>query len=229
MEYVDELWRRASGVQPAQPTSTVVIIGAVALLAVLAAWPLVRGLVTVCHEAGHAVVALLVGRKLSGIKLHSDTSGLTLTRGKPSGPGMILTLIAGYPAASVIGLGAAWLAGAGYSAGVLWSMVVLLALMLVKIRNLYGALVVLGTGAVIGATTWFAPPSVTAWLALGLAWVFLLAAPRPVLEVARNRNPGTDAAQLARISGVPRLGWVLLWLVLTVGALVAGAWLLVPM
>ncbi len=228
MEYVDELWRRASGVQPPLPLSTVVIIGAAALLVVLVAWPVVRGLVTVCHEAGHAVAALLVGRKLSGIKLHSDTSGLTLTRGKPSGPGMVFTLVAGYPAASVIGLVAAWLAAAGYAAAALWSMVVLLALMLVKIRNLYGALVVVGTGAAIGVTTWFAPPSVTSGLALGLAWLFLLAAPRPVLEVARNRNPGTDAAQLARISGVPRLGWVLLWLVLTVGALVAGAWLLVP-
>ena len=228
MEYVDELWRRASGVQPPLPLSTVVIIGAAALLVVLVAWPVARGLVTVCHEAGHAVAALLVGRKLSGIKLHSDTSGLTLTRGKPTGPGMAFTLVAGYPAASVIGLVAAWLAAAGYAAAALWSMVVLLALMLVKIRNLYGALVVVGTGAAIGVASWFAPPSVTSGLALGLAWLFLLAAPRPVLEVARNRNPGTDAAQLARISGVPRLGWVLLWLVLTVGALVVGAWLLVP-
>lgn len=225
--FLDELWRRALSVQPAEPTSTVALIGAVALAAVILAWPLVRGLVTVCHEAGHAVVALLVGRSLKGIKLHSDTSGLTLSRGKPSGPGMIATLFAGYPAAAVVGLGAAWLAGSGYAAGLLWALVVLLALMLLKIRNIYGAWVVVATGAVIGVTTWFAPPYVISWLALGLAWLFLLAAPRPVLEVARNRAPGTDAAQLARISWLPRLGWVALWLLLTVAALVVGAgWLL---
>ncbi len=227
VEFLAELWRRALSVQPAESTLTVAVIAAVALVVVLFGWPLVRGLVTICHEAGHAVVALLVGRRLSGIKLHSDTSGLTLTRGKPSGAGMVATLFAGYPAAAVVGLGAAWLAGAGYAAGLLWALVVLLALMLLKIRNLYGLWVVVATAVAIGVTTWFAPPFVISWLALGVAWLFLLAAPRPVLEVARNRNPGTDAAHLARISLLPRLGWVGLWLLLTVAALVAGAgWLL---
>jgi len=227
VEFLAELWRRALRVQLAESTPTVAVIAAVALVVVLFGWPLVRGLVTICHEAGHAVVALLVGRRLSGIKLHSDTSGLTLTRGKPSGAGMVATLFAGYPAAAVVGLGAAWLAGAGYAAGLLWALVVLLALMLLKIRNLYGLWVVVATAVAIGVTTWFAPPFVISWLALGVAWLFLLAAPRPVLEVARNRDPGTDAAQLARISLLPRLGWVGLWLLLTVAALVAGAgWLL---
>lgn len=226
VEFLAELWHRALQVQPPQSTVTVAVIGVVALLIVVIGWPLVRAGVTVCHEAGHAVVALLVGRRLSGIKLHSDTSGLTLTRGKPSGPGMVATLFAGYPAAAVVGLGAAWLAGAGYAAGLLWAMVVLLALMLVKIRNLYGVWVVVVIAAALGVTTWFAPPFVLSWLAVGLAWLLLLAAPRPVLEVARNRSPGTDAAQLARISVLPRLGWVVLWLLLSVAALVAGAgWL----
>lgn len=227
VEFLAELWHRALQVQPAQPTVTVAVIGVVALLLVLVGWPLVRVAVTVCHEAGHAVVALLVGRRLSGIKLHSDTSGLTLTRGKPSGPGMVATLLAGYPAAAIVGLGAAWLAGAGYAAGLLWAMVVLLMLMLLKIRNLYGVWVVVAIAIGIGMTTWFAPPFVISWLALGVAWLLLLAAPRPVLEVAGNRSPGTDAAQLARIAVLPRLGWVVLWLLLTVAALVAGAgWLL---
>lgn len=227
VEFLAELWHRALQVQPAQSTVTVAVIGVVALLLVLVGWPLVRVVVTVCHEAGHAVVALLVGRRLSGIKLHSDTSGLTLTRGKPSGPGMVATLFAGYPAAAIVGLGAAWLAGAGYAAGLLWAMVVLLMLMLLKIRNLYGVWVVVAIAIGIGMTTWFAPPFVISWLALGVAWLLLLAAPRPVLEVTGNRSPGTDAAQLARIAVLPRLGWVVLWLLLTVAALVAGAgWLL---
>lgn len=227
MEFLAELWHRALQVQPAESTATVAVIGAGALLIVLFGWPLVRAAVTICHEAGHAVVALLVGRRLSGIRLHSDTSGLTLTRGKPSGPGMVATLFAGYPAAAIVGLGAAWLAGSGYAAGLLWAMVGLLALMLLKIRNLYGAWIVVASAVVIGVITWFAPPFVISWLALGLAWLLLLAAPRPVLEVAGNRDPGTDAAQLARISLLPRLAWVGLWLLLTVAALVAGAgWLL---
>ena len=40
------------------------------------------------------------GRRLAGIRLHSDTSGLTVSRGKPTGIGMILTAAAGYTAPS---------------------------------------------------------------------------------------------------------------------------------
>jgi hypothetical protein len=205
------------------------VIGAVALAAVLLAWPLVRLLVTVCHEAGHAVIATLVGRKLRGIRVHSDTSGLTVSRGRPTGPGMVATLFAGYPTASVVGLGAAWLAGAGHAAGLLWLMVVLLALMLLKIRNVYGALVVVGFGAAVGLASWYAQPVVLGWIATGLAWLFLLAGPRPVVELMFGHAPGSDAAQLAGLTRVPKFVWNLVWLVLTVGALLlGGSWLLLP-
>jgi hypothetical protein len=202
------------------------VTGAVALAAVLFAWPLVRLLVTVCHEAGHAVIAVLVGRRLRGIRVHSDTSGLTVSRGRPSGPGMVATLLAGYPAASLVGLGAAGLAGAGYSVGLLWLIVLLLALMLLQLRNLYGAAVVLATGALVGVFSWYATPTVAGWLAHGIAWLLLLAAPRPVVELLFSKAPGSDAAQLAALTHVPRAVWIVGWLVLTVGALVLGAsWL----
>ncbi len=224
---LSELWRRALATHPAPEPTVSAILAAAALALVLVAWPLVRLFMTVCHEAGHAVVALLVGRKLSGIRLHSDTSGLTVSRGRPSGPGMVATLFAGYPAASVVGLGAAWLAGAGYAVGLLWLLVVLLALMLLKLRNIYGALVVLATGALVAVFSWYATPTVAGWLATGLAWLLLLAAPRPVVELLFAQSPGSDAAQLAGLTHVPRVLWTLLWLVLTVGALLLGAsWLL---
>ncbi|MGC3992747.1 MAG: M50 family metallopeptidase [Propionicimonas sp.] len=227
MEVLSELVRRALTAHPAPGLRVSLTVGVVALAAVLVAWPLVRLLVTVCHEAGHAVVAVLVGRRLSGIRVHSDTSGLTVSRGRPRGPGMVATLLAGYPAASVVGLGAAWLAGAGYAVGLLWLIVVLLALMLLQLRNLYGAAVVLATGVVVGFVTWYATPEFAGWLANGIAWLLLLAAPRPVVELLLRHSPGSDAAQLAALTHVPRVVWTLLWLVLTLGALVLGAsWLL---
>lgn len=203
------------------------IAAAAALALVVVAWPLVRTVVTICHEAGHAVVALLAGRKLRGIRVHSDTSGLTVSRGRPTGPGMVLTFFAGYPAASVVGLGVAGLAGAGYAAGALWLLVALLAVMLLGMRNLYGAIAVLFTAAVLAVLCWYLPAVALAWMAHGLAWLLLLAAPRPVIEVAGNRSPGTDAAQLARITVVPRLIWVAAWLVVTVGAVGLAVVLLV--
>ena len=64
-------------------------------------WSVTRHVVTLVHEAGHAIVALLTGRRLNGIRLHSDTSGLTVSSGKPRGPGMIATAAAGEMSSTV--------------------------------------------------------------------------------------------------------------------------------
>jgi hypothetical protein len=72
-------------VQPVPPAAVILGAAVVALLAVLIrdAWVVARNVVTIAHEGGHALVALLVGRRLAGIRLHSDTSGVTLSRGRP--------------------------------------------------------------------------------------------------------------------------------------------------
>jgi hypothetical protein len=231
MPVLEELWRRVSATTPVPDASALVLIGFAALAAVVLAWPAVRMVVTVCHEAGHAVAATLTGRSLEGIRLHSDTSGLTVSLGRPTGVGMVVTLFAGYPAASVVGLLAAFVAGAGYAVAMLGLLVVLLALMLLKIRNVHGALVVLGLGAGLGLAAWYAPAEILVWLAYGLAWLLLLAGPRPVLELALRggrADSGSDAAQLARLTHLPRVVWIVLWLAVTVGALASGTALMLP-
>lgn len=229
MSALEEFWRRAWLTTAVPDAFVLLVIAGAALALVIVAWPVVRMAVTVCHEAGHAVVATLSGRSLEGIRLHSDTSGVTLTRGKPRGPGMVFTLLAGYPAASLMGLGAAAVAGAGHAVGLLWLLVILLALMLVKIRNLVGAAVVLGLGAILGLATWYAPVQVLVWLANGVSWLLLLAGPRPVLELALSGgSPTSDAAQLARLTHLPRFVWISLWLLVTLGGLVLGTLLMLP-
>jgi hypothetical protein len=225
---IAELWRRALATQPLPSAWGSVALAVVALLLVSFAWPVVRTLVTICHESGHALVAVLVGRRLSGVRVHSDTSGLTVSRGRPKGPGMVATLFAGYLAPAVVGLGVAGLAGTGHASGVLWLLVLLAAVLLVWIRNLYGALVVVAAGVGVALVTWYAPPSTLGWIATGLAWLFLVSAPRPVLELMRRHSPGSDAAQLAALSHLHRYVWCVLWLVLTVAALAAGALWMVP-
>ena len=37
-------------------------------------WRLSRNAITIAHEGGHGLVALLTGRRLDGIRLHSDTA-----------------------------------------------------------------------------------------------------------------------------------------------------------
>lgn len=229
MDLIAELWHRALTPVPPPGSETLALLGLAALTLVLLGWRWVRLLVTITHEAGHALVALLTGRRLTGIRLHSDTSGLTLSRGRPRGPGMVLTLLAGYPAASAVGLAAAWLTGAGHAPAVLWLVVAVLAGMLLMIRNIYGAVVVLVVGGGLAAVSWWAPAPWLGLLAAGIAWLLLLAAPRPVLELLRDRRlSASDAAQLAAVTRVPALLWAVLWLAVTVGALVVGVGLMVP-
>ena len=47
-------------------------------------------------------VAVVCGRRLRGIRLHSDTSGLTLSSGRPTGAGMVFSLAAGYLTPSLV-------------------------------------------------------------------------------------------------------------------------------
>lgn len=228
-EIAAEIWRRATTTQPAPDWQIVLLLGAVALVVVASpAWPSVRMLATISHEGGHALVALLTGRRLTGIRLNRDTSGLTVSLGRPRGPGMLATLLAGYPAPAVAGLTSALLLGAGYSVGLLWLVVVLLSAMLIMMRNLYGIAVVLGAGALVVVISWFATPTVQSWAAYLVCWLLLWAAPRPVVELARHPQPGSDADQLRRLTGVPVVAWVGLFAVVTVAAIGAGVVLLLP-
>ncbi|WP_374109457.1 M50 family metallopeptidase [Actinotalea sp. K2] len=220
--------------QPVPPSGTVLLTAAVALAVVLlpGLWPVARHVVTVAHEGAHAVTAVLTGRRLTGIRLHSDTSGLTVSRGRPRGVGMVLTLFAGYVGPGLIGLGAAALLGAGYAVGLLWALLVLLALMLVQIRNLFGLWVVLVCGTAVFAVTWWAGPTTQSAVAYAVTWFLLLAAPRPVLELQVQRSRGqartSDADQLARLTRVPGILWVMVFAAVTLGAAALGVTWLLP-
>jgi len=228
---LEEIWQRSTSVQPPLPESWVLGLGLAALVLTWSplGYRLVRHLATLLHEAGHAIVGLLVGRKLRGIRLHSDTSGLTVSRGKPTGPGMIATLLAGYPAPAVVGLAGAWLVSAGYAAGMLWALVLMCALMLVFIRNFYGLWVVLVTGAGVAVLSWTATGKIIAIAADLMVWSLLLVAPRAVVELHRSRkraSTGSDADQLARLTRIPAGFWIAVFWLICAGCLVFGGWLL---
>jgi hypothetical protein len=234
LELFGEIWRRATSAQPTPPAALVALTAVLAAGLVMsrAAWPYTRMLVTITHEGGHAVAALLVGRRLQGIRLHSDTSGLTVSSGRPSGPGMIVMLLAGYLAPAVVGLGAGGLLIVGYSLGLLWLLVILLALMLLRIRNFTGFWVLLAVAAGLVAVSWYAPAPVQATVAYLVTWILLLSAPKPVLELFGSRRRGrgrhSDADQLARLTRMPAELWAVLFLVVNCLGLMVGVALLLP-
>jgi hypothetical protein len=149
---------------------------------------------------------------------------------------MVATAAAGYPGPALAGLGAAWLCARGYGIGLLWLALLLVVLMLVAVRNGYGLWVLLLGAVGLGALTWWAAPDAQVLVAVVLAWVLLLGAPRAVLELQaqrrRERRRGramSDADMLARLTRIPALLWVGLFLGGTAGAaVVGGRWLLAP-
>jgi hypothetical protein len=233
VDALGRFWAQVTATAPDLRTEVLLGTAAVAALLVLspALWHLTRHVVTIAHEGAHGMVALAAGRRLAGIRLHSDTSGLTVSAGRPAGLGMVLTCAAGYIGPGLFGLGAAALLASGHAIGLLWALLALLALLLVQIRNWYGLWSVLVTGAVVFAATWWLPPEGQAAFAALATWFLLLAAPRTVLELQTSRRkrrvPDSDADQLARLTPLPALFWVGAFLAVDVGALALGArWLL---
>ncbi|GGX05625.1 M50 family metallopeptidase [Streptomyces chryseus] len=228
-----DLWDRVFGTQP-DPDQWLVIATALAALAVVvphAVWRLARNAITIAHEGGHGLIALLTGRSLDGIRLHSDTSGLTVSRGKPTGIGMILTAAAGYTAPSLLGLGGAWLLAANRITLFLWIATALLLAMLVMIRNAYGALTVIVTSAAFLLISWLTPPEVQAAFAYAAVWFLLIGGVRPAFELQSKRRhggaPDSDADQLSRLTHVPAVLWLFFFHTVSVCALLGGGrWLL---
>lgn len=208
------------------------VTGLVALAVVVVGrpWRLARNVVTIVHEAGHALVALLAGRRLQGITLHSDTSGVTVSKGKPTGPGMVLTALAGYPAPAVLGLVFAGLVSAERLSAVLGIAAVLLLGVLVMVRNAYGVFSVLLSASVLGAVALFAGPGVQAAFVYLMTWFLLFGAVRPLFELQAKRRRGaardSDIDQLARLTGLPALLWLLVLGALAATCVVVGGMLL---
>ncbi|MFG2310031.1 M50 family metallopeptidase [Streptomyces sp. NPDC048566] len=230
---LSSLWDEVFGSQPDPDLWVVIATLVAALVAVVphGVWRVARNAITIAHEGGHGLVALLTGRSLSGIRLHSDTSGLTVSRGKPTGLGMILTAAAGYTAPPLLGLGGAALLAAGHITLLLWLATALLIAMLVMIRNAYGALTVIITGGTFVLVSWLTGPQVQAAFAYAVVWFLLLGGVRPAFELQAKRMRGnagdSDADQLSRLTRVPAGLWLFLFHAVSLCSLMGGArWLL---
>ncbi|MFG3348017.1 M50 family metallopeptidase [Streptomyces sp. NPDC048018] len=221
------------GTQPA-PAEWIVIATAVAALAAVvprSLWRLSRNAITIAHEGGHGLVALVTGRRLQSIRLHSDTSGLTVSRGRPTGLGMILTAAAGYTAAPLLGLGGAALLSSHRITLLLWLATALLVALLVMVRNAYGIFTVLLTGAVFLLVSWLTSPDVQSVFAYAAVWFLLLGGVRPAFELQAKRRHGgagdSDADQLGRLTHVPPALWLFFFHAVSICSLIGGGrWLL---
>lgn len=169
---------------------------------------------TVLHEAGHALIGMAVGRRITGIRVHSDTSGSTssLTYG-PARFRDLLVVCAGYPApaAAAYGLAAAWTAG--WAGAGLIGLALLLALVLLLGRSVVALLVTVAGLAALAGSVWLPPIGRETACVIAAAWFTAGAvhAVRHAWLVWREPESGSDAQQARQLSGVPQVVWLVLF------------------
>jgi hypothetical protein len=193
-------------------------------------WPFTRSAATAIHEGGHVLMALFWGRHVTGIKLHSDTSGVTISRGKPYGLGMILTTFSGYISPGLYGLLLAYIASLHlYTLGIT-VMLLTAALLFLMVRNLWGLLVVVPLGVVLYFLMQ-AAPELQGFVLLFAASFLLSAGLRSIIELQLHRMKGeaedSDADQLQRLTLlIPGIVWVVLFFAIALACAAYSAVLL---
>lgn len=180
-----------------------------------------RHAVTAIHEAGHAVVALLVGRRLHSIRLHRDSSGETVSMGRSGGPGVVATLVAGYPAPSLVGLSGVWAERRGHLEGWVLVLIIVLAAALILLRNVFGVVVMSAVLMGLWALHRWADPRQAGAACLLISAFLLGGGLRGALELFGHRAPN-DAASLARSTPLPASVWKVLFVAAAAAALLAA-------
>lgn len=210
----------AERVAPVPGRWTVVGCGVLAVVLLVLCSPIVGHLVTMAHEGGHALVAVLTGGEVHAVGVYADGTGETLY----AGGGGILVTAAGYVGPSAVGLaGALGLARARPEA-VLWGAVALLVLLMVVTGNWFGRLAVGTTAAGLAWVALRAPEGARAPVACTLVWLLLAGGVGHVLEHGRH---GQDHLDLREDTLVPASVWAFLAAAAALGALVlGGAWML---
>lgn len=189
---VVQRWQISTMVEP-----WVVALAAAVALGLVAApiiWPVTRQAATIIHEAGHAVVARVVGRRVLSIKLHTDTSGVMFSAGKPHGVGVLATMVAGYPAPTVLGAALAVSYATGYAGAGLTVYQLVLLITAWLCSNIVGLLCVLAAFGVTGVLWLVGPAWLVSAAVVALAVFYVVAGLRCMVDVLRIHLRAKTAA-----------------------------------
>lgn len=180
--------------------------------------------ITVAHEGGHMITALMTGRGVVAFGLigkeDRTDGGTRLTPIRGTGASDIIIGFAGYATPPVAGLVGAYTVAHGNSWGVLWAAIVLLgAVLLVRSNGLARTF----TGLMAAFTFWAAlagAAALQAAVAVGVVWLLLIGGLGQVLV---DNVHASDAHDLSGWTWIPRAFWFAGWLVIAALSLWFGA------
>lgn len=232
----DDLEARLATVDPATYTTGDLTVWAIALVLAAAAltgpaWPSTSVVVTVAHELGHALGGVFAGRKLTALRVRLDASGVTHTRGKASGFGMVVCAWAGYPAPAIAGLLAVLVAVKGWAAPGLFVLALLFAACLLWARSVFTVLVLIGCAGASAAMWWYASPVVQSGAAVGVGAFLVLGGLRSVVDTWRSRQwhrsrGESDAVALETLTRIPAAVWLASFWLATAACAGGVVWML---
>jgi hypothetical protein len=216
---------RVGQLQAHLPGPVVVLIGVAALGAAVLpdVWLVTRNVNIIAHEGAHATMGSALGARVLGVRMSRGGVGATAVQGGDRASS-VLSLAIGYLGPSAFGLAAGGLIEGGHIVAVLWLTLVSLACMLAVTRGSFGVLVILGCGVALFAVAASTSVGAQVVAAYALAWFMLLSGVR---VIADHGATAADAAELRRLTRLPRGFWSFCWLLVSLAALGFGAALLI--
>jgi Peptidase M50B-like len=184
-------------------------------------------LIIIVHEAGHALLIVLYGGRVTGIRVYSRTTAHKIgkggaTYGESYGHARVPVSLAGYLAPSVVGLGTLALLHSDRAKVPLVLLVGVLALMLLMIRNLFGFVIVPFVGGGLYAALQYGSRALQEYVLGVIAWALLFGAVRSAFSAFYDCG---DANNLKAVTGVPARMWTTLFILGTSAAAGYASWL----
>jgi hypothetical protein len=184
-------------------------------------------LVLIAHEGGHALMIILYGGRVTGIRVHSRTTAHKtgkggVTYGEYHDHARVPVSLAGYLAPSAVGLGTLVFLHSGRTKESLILLFGVLALMLLMIRNLFGFVIVPFIGGALYAALQSGSAAIQEYVVGVIAWALLFGAVRRAFSVFYGCG---DANDLKAATGVPARMWTTLFILGTSAAAGYASWL----
>jgi Peptidase M50B-like len=204
------------------PGSEAALIGLAALAVVIAQflWPCAEHVNVMAHEGAHAMTASVLGFPVLGIRLNPDATGETSYFAPAYGLRRVAVSFVGYLGPSAFGLGAAKLIVRGHIIAVLWLSVVFLVLLLLNLAPpSFGFVSVPAAIVVLCVLIRYGSAGLDVVMAYSVTWLLLLSGVRVAVQDGASAG---DAATLRTLTRLPRLLWALLWLAVTLEAVLIG-------
>ncbi|WP_250003131.1 M50 family metallopeptidase [Actinoplanes sp. M2I2] len=203
-----------------------------AVLAFVAAVPLWRfttHAITIAHEGGHAMFGALTGLFVKKITVERGGGSTSFRQEKWGFVPTLAAGLAGYLGPSIFGLAGAWMLVHDISPrSVLLMTLVLMAMLLVMVRNFFGFLAVPLTGAMVWAVAMRASEDVQLVFTYIWVWFLLMGGTRQIPELFSVWKGGgePDTGVLAKATGLSTAFFVAFFWLGSMAALIYGGVLL---